>query len=107
MFWREYMDDTIIEKISNYLDKTMEIEDFMDEATASLSPMTMPDRSYIRWAVYEIMNRIMDRPYESPEIIVERFLYEMISMIQLSNPSVKKHIFKIGMHTAEDILKII
>lgn len=101
------MNDIVIEKISNYLDKTMEIEDFMNEATASLSPITMPDRSYIRWAVYEIMNRIMDRPYESPEIIVEGFLYEMISMTQLSKPSVKKRIFEIGKRTAEDILEFI
>lgn len=96
-----------IGKISVYIGKMMDIEDFMDEATASLSPITMSDRSYIRWAAYEIMNRIMSHPYDPPEIVVEGFLYEMIAMIQTTNPSVKRHIYEIGRSTAEDILNII
>lgn len=63
-------------------------------------------RSYSRWAAIEIADRLMDRPYEFPDIIIESFMLEMeILAIEAKDPK-RKRIFTIAEETAEDILTL-
>lgn len=65
------------------------------------------EKSYARWAIYELMNRISARPFEFPDVIVEEFIFEMSYLIKSTNKSTKRHIFEIARDAAEDILTII
>lgn len=63
------------------------------------------ERCYSRWAVNEILTRIMDHPFDPPDQIVEIFLLEMIIYSTRENESDK--VFSIASNTAEEILSLL
>lgn len=60
-------------------------------------------RTYSRWAAYEVLERIMDHPYDDPSIVIEKFWLE-IGVILNGEHDLKKHrMFSIAKQTIEDI----
>lgn len=64
------------------------------------------ERSYARWAAYEIAEMLMDRPYESPDDIIQEFSLKMQVMSAIATDPEKSRIFLIAADTAEDILTL-
>lgn len=64
------------------------------------------DRSYARWAATELAERLMDRPYENPDMIVEEFMLRMSLLASVTEDPVKRRVFSIARDTAEDILTL-
>lgn len=62
-------------------------------------------RSCERWAAYEIIERILDHPFDPPTETVEMFLLEMTGFSYKNGAH--KSIFEIARNTAEDILCIL
>ena len=65
------------------------------------------ERSYSRWAAYEIIQLLMDRPLEDPRILIEGFMLQMISFSQRYDPRDGCNMFTVAADTANDILQII
>ncbi len=64
-------------------------------------------RSYSRWAAYEILNLIMDRPLDDPiGIVISFMLSAEIYSYECRNPE-SRYIFTIAKETAEDILDLL
>lgn len=95
------MNETAIQKIQQAL------EENLFEPNKGWSDYIFEERSYARWAAYEIMNRIMDRPYDDPEIIVEEFALMIAKLGSETRVSTKRRIFLIAYQTAADILTIL
>lgn len=64
------------------------------------------ERSYARWAAYELANKLMDRPYEDPDRIIEEFIFQMAIMEHTTNDPAKEKIFRVAKETAKDILTL-
>lgn len=64
------------------------------------------ERSYARWAAYELAEMLMDRPHESPDDIVQEFILKMQVMSAIATDPAKSRIFSIAAETAEDILTL-
>lgn len=64
------------------------------------------DRSYARWAAMELANKLMDCPYESPDLIIEEFMLKMGIFSAATEDPVKARIFSVAKETAEDILTL-
>ena len=60
-------------------------------------------RTYSRWAAYEILERIMDHPYDNPDILIEQFWFEICSVLNDDLDSKKEEMFSIAKETIEDI----
>lgn len=61
-------------------------------------------RANERWAANEILERVMDSPFDDPEIVVEEFFLEMCLYERQTTFEHKKKIFSIAKTTAEKIL---
>ena len=64
------------------------------------------ERSYARWAAYEIWERLMDHPRESPDLIIEKFIFDMAVLQHSTNDTKKARIFEIAKETGRDILTL-
>lgn len=87
--------------IQNYMNK------YLFEPQINWSKREFLKRSYSRWAASEILERIMDRPFDQPDIIVEGFFLEMYMFIHSEEESESDLIFSTARDTAEDILHLI
>lgn len=63
-------------------------------------------RSYSRWAAYEMVERLMDHPFDSPDLIIEEFMLKMAYFSCQSKDVHKNLIFTTARDTAEDVLDI-
>lgn len=64
------------------------------------------EQSYARWAAYELADRLMDRPYESVDHIIQDFILEMTGYFYASDDPQKERLFRVAIDTAEDILTL-
>lgn len=92
------MDEAIF-KIQNYLNNDL------FEPSLNWPKDEFRKRCYSRWAVNEIITRIMDRPLDPPDQIIELFLIEMIIYSTRENDS--DEIFSIASNTAEELLGLL
>lgn len=61
-------------------------------------------RSYSQWAAYEIINRIMDNPFEMPICIIEKFMFEMTMYACYGEDEHRSEIFQTAVETAEELV---
>lgn len=59
---------------------------------------------YSRWAAEQILQLLMDRPFESPEVVVECFLLKMVLYSWSSKSEKQARIYSIAEDAAEEIL---
>lgn len=91
------MFDRAIAKIENYMDECLSdldinwpIEDFQQ-------------RSYARWAAIEILNALMDHPFEPVTDVIEEFQVKMEAFACLAKDMDVSVMFSVAYDTAEDI----
>lgn len=65
------------------------------------------ERAMARWAVYEMINKIIERPFEDPKDVVYDFLLEMMGRASTANSEQKERTYTIACDTAEDVLTIL
>lgn len=82
------------------------LEENLFEPKYSWPEKAFEDRSYARWAAYEIWERLMDRPNESPDLIISEFMLQMILYENITEDPKKARIFSVAKETAEDILTL-
>lgn len=87
------------------------IHDYMDkhlfEPQIGWPKQVFMERSYSRWAAIEMLERIMDRPFDPPTTVIEDFLFEMAFYSQIEELSKSTCMFTVAEHTANDILYLI
>lgn len=64
-------------------------------------------RSMSRWAVEEMISRIMDQPYVDPTDTVHDFLLEMLGRSRSAKSEHRKKLYTVARDTAEDVLTIL
>lgn len=94
------MDDAAISTILKYVDEKLVEPDLKWPKDA------FKKRTYARWAAYEIIQRLMDRPFEMPDIIVYDYMIKMSVFSYFDDNEERKNMFKIASKTAEDILNL-
>lgn len=82
------------------------LEENLFEPNKNWPETIFEDTSYARWAAMELANRLMDRPYENPDIIVEEFMLRMSFLASITEDPAKRRVFSIARDTAEDILTL-
>lgn len=82
------------------------LEENLFEPNQQWPDNSFEERSYARWAAYELAERIMDRPHEEPDDILHDFMVRMYFLSELTDDPKKKRIFSIAAETAEDILTL-
>lgn len=88
-------------------EKVMEcLEDNLPEPNLNWPKDIFEEQSYARWAAYELANRLMDRPYEFVDHVIQDFILEMMGYLHNSTDPQKKRLFRIAIDTAEDILTL-
>lgn len=67
------------------------------------------ERSYSRWAACEIVERLMNRPYDPADEVIEEFIFELSAYVYASTDDTSKRcqMFSIAKNAAEDILNYI
>ena len=95
------MHDLAIRLITRY------IEEALFEPCAGWSPDMFERRSYARWAAFELIERIMDNPFDTPNFIVGDFILDMIACQCIADGRETALIFAIAVDTAEEILHIL
>ena len=65
------------------------------------------ERSYSRWAAYEILERIMDNPFSSPDMIIDEFIIKTALYSCINEDSEASRMFIIARDTAEEISELI
>jgi hypothetical protein len=80
------------------------IDEYLFEPRSTWSKLEFDRRSYSIWAANEIITRLMDRPFDHPEIVIEGFLLEMIVFSHTKEESKRHFIFSVATEVAEDIL---
>lgn len=61
-------------------------------------------RSYSRWAAYEILELVLNRPFNSATELIEDFIIEMWYFLYIAPNEKSSYKFLIAMDVAEDIL---
>ena len=82
------------------------IDEYLFEPPIYWSKRDFSKQVYSRWAAFELMERIMDRPFDQPDMIIEHFLIEMVMYAHMEEKPKKRRIFLIAKDTAEDILHL-
>lgn len=84
------------------------IQEYIEQHLFSPSPSWPNDefekRSYAQWAAYEIVNRIMDKPFEMPICIIENFIFEMAMYACYGEDEHRSLIFQTAVETAEELV---
>lgn len=91
------MDEAIV-AIREYMDE------HLFEPQISWSKQLFMERSYERWTAIELLQLIMDRPFDPPDMVIENFIFEMASYSQIEELSTGHSMFAVAARTAEDIL---
>lgn len=95
------MHEEMIFAIQNYIDK------YLFEPCSNWPKHEFDIQSYSRWAAFELIQRIMDNPFNDPDIVIESFLLEMAMFSHLEEESKGSCIFSIAKDAAADILQLI
>ena len=91
------MNAIAIDKIRCY------IEARYPEPNADCLPDIFQQQSYSRYAAYEILNRIMDRPLFPASMIIDEFVIATSLLVYTTKDPNKIRIFSITLDVAEDI----
>lgn len=83
------------------------INEYLFEPTSSWPKESFEERSHARWAAFEIMHRLMDFPFDSPDMIVEAFILELTMYLYLAKDEKTTKLFSVAKDTAEDILCLV
>lgn len=65
------------------------------------------ERVMARWTVYELIDQLLDRPYDDPFLIVQEFMLDMMRLACQTRYENKRRTFEIACSTAEDVLTIL
>lgn len=74
---------------------------------SSMEKYELEKQSYSQWAIYEIINRIMDHPKEFPIYIVEDYLFEMATYAHRGENEHQCFIFYTAVEMAEKVLEML
>lgn len=92
------MNERCVDIIIDYIEHSIgEIDDIWPEHIFEY-------RANERWAANEILERVMDHPFDDAEIIVEEFYLEMLLYEKETKWEHKKRIFSTAQATADKIL---
>lgn len=80
------------------------IEEYLFEPEKTWPEAIFEERTYSRWAAYEIVHRLTDYPFDPPDEIVEAFILELLKYSYISKNQEASKMFSIAKDTAEDIL---
>lgn len=61
-------------------------------------------RSYQQWAAYEICDRILDKPFDTPIEVIENFIFEMAMYACYGEDEQRSFIFQCAVETAEELI---
>lgn len=79
------------------------IDEHLSGPSLDLSEHEFRKRSYQQWAAYEICNRILDKPFNDPIIIIEIFMFEMAMYVCYGGNELRSFIFQNAVETAEEL----
>ena len=82
------------------------LEENLPEPNRNWPTDMFEEQSYARWTAYELANRLMDRPYEFVDHIIQDFILEMMGCLRATNDPKKQKVFSVAIDTAEDILTL-
>lgn len=80
------------------------IQEYLFAPTASWSEYEFERRSYSRWAAYELVDQIMDRPLDAPIDTIEKFMFKMAYYAYCSVDERRCRIFQTAVETAEELV---
>ena len=92
-----YDANTAVSIIKCYVDEYLPCPSF------TWSKAEFQKRSYQRWAVYEICDRILDSPLTDPLITIEKFILETTIYACYSEDEHRNFIFQNAVETAEKL----
>ena len=95
------MNEVAIIKIMNY------IENVLFEPGYRWDEFIFKERSYSRWAAYEILNRIIDKPLHPPDLVIESFIIELTFYSCLKEDTEASRMFIIARDASQNILELI
>lgn len=93
-----YDSETAVSIIKEYVDRHLFSPSF------SWPKDEFEKRSYSQWAAYEIINRIMDKPFEMPICIIESFICEMAMYACYGEDEHRSLIFQTAVETVEELI---
>lgn len=91
------MNDLEIQMVLRYIDE------YLPEPNGLWTKEAIAERSYSRWAAYEIIHRLTERPFDPPEEVVEMFVLELTGYVLSDAPEA----FSAARDAAIDILCIL
>lgn len=94
-----FLADLAVQKILRYVDE------HLFEADHKWPIDILEQRSYERWAAFEIIERVFNNPFEDPYILIEEFRLEMLSYSHMYDG--KKDMFAIAECVAKSILQLL
>lgn len=83
------------------------IENALFEPQYKWDESIFKERSYARWAAFEILARIMDSPFTPPDLIIDEFIIKMAYFSCINEDTEASRMFIIARDAAQDILDII
>lgn len=83
------MNDEAVIKILRYL------EEYLFEPMKDWPKEEFERRSYERWAAYEIVESLMDNPFTTADMVIDEFIFKMISFFLLAKEQKQQFIFAI------------
>lgn len=90
--------DTAVSTIHRYIDK------HLFSPSASWEKCKFQKRSYQQWAAYEICDRILDKPFDDPIVVIDEFAMEMSVYASHGTDDFRKLIFENAAEIAEDLI---
>lgn len=94
-----FLTEIAVQRILRYM------EDHLFEPDRKWPIDISEQRSYARWAAFEIVERLFSTPFEDPYIVIEEFRLEMLSYSCMFDG--EKNMFAIAEYVATDILQVI
>lgn len=97
------MNDTAIKIVSDFIDKNL------TDPQIYWAPGMFLQRSYERWAAYEIINKLLDKPFDPPLETIEAFMYESSirsTFYEALDNEDKAYMFSIAAYISETILRL-
>jgi hypothetical protein len=91
------MNDIAIRLILEYVEK------YLFDPTLNWPREEFEKRSYSRWAAYEIIESIMDHPFEQPIDVIDDFYMRMIIFGRAAEGTKREAIFSCAADAAEEI----
>lgn len=93
------MNDVVVTTVMQY------INEHLFEPRINWSKVEFRRRTYSRWAAYEIIELLMNHPFDDSELVVEDFILKMFYCLHVAEGNNKSDfVFLSAIEVAEDIL---